>query len=109
MWVRWVLPLDRLGMEEIVMMFWYGSGMSGWGYGLMVLSMVVFWGLVLLGVVALIQYLARGGWPPAAQFSPRPAPEDLLAERFARGEIDEHDFRQRLDVLYYGSHPPANT
>lgn len=93
------------------MMFWYGSGMSGLGYVLMILSMVVFWGLVLLGTVALIQYLARGGWPQETQVSPRPAsaPEDLLAERFARGEIDEHDYRQRLDVLHSRSRPPANT
>ena len=25
------------------MMWWYGSGMSGWGYALMTLGMVVFW------------------------------------------------------------------
>ncbi|MGH4026919.1 MAG: SHOCT domain-containing protein [Pseudonocardiaceae bacterium] len=91
------------------MMFWYGSGMSGWGYALMTLSMVVFWGLLVLAVIALIQYLARGGWSGAAQGSQRPAPEDLLAERFARGEIDEHDFRQRLDILHSGVRPPAST
>ena len=28
-----------------------------------------------------------------------PAPERLLAERFARGEIDEEEYRRRLAVL----------
>jgi putative membrane protein len=35
------------------MMWWYGPGMNGWGYGLMTLSMVLFWALVIFGVVAL--------------------------------------------------------
>ena len=29
----------------------------------------------------------------------RPTPEELLAERFARGEIDEQEYRTRLDTL----------
>jgi putative membrane protein len=31
------------------MMWWYGSGMSGWGYAVMTLGMVVFWALVIVG------------------------------------------------------------
>ncbi|MGH3780368.1 MAG: SHOCT domain-containing protein [Pseudonocardiaceae bacterium] len=66
------------------MMWWYGSGMSSWGYVLMTLSMVLFWALVIFGVVALIRFLASNDRPTAS----RPTPEQLLAERFARGEID---------------------
>ena len=77
------------------MMWWYGSGMSGWGYALMTLGMVLFWALVIFGVIALVRFLARNDRPTAA----RPTPEQLLAERFARGEIDEHDYHQRLDTL----------
>jgi uncharacterized membrane protein len=29
----------------------------------------------------------------------------LLAERFARGEIDEQEYRQRLDTLRGTTHP----
>ncbi len=32
------------------MMYWYGSGMSGWGYALMTVSMVLFWGAVIFGM-----------------------------------------------------------
>jgi putative membrane protein len=80
------------------MMWWYGPGMNGWGYGLMTVSMVLFWALIILGVVALVRYLARGDKGPTAATT-RPTPEDLLAERFARGEIDEQEYRNRLNTL----------
>lgn len=89
------------------MMFWYGNGMGGWGYGLMALSMLAFWGLVILVIVALVQYLARGAQPPSAHAARRPMPEELLAERFARGEIDEQEYRRRLDMLRPGTRAGA--
>src|SRR5437762_1524303 len=67
------------------MMYWYGNGMNGWGYALMTVSMVLFWGLVIFGVVVLIRYLARASQRPQDTTAPRPTPEQLLAERFARG------------------------
>jgi putative membrane protein len=77
------------------MMWWFGSGMNGWGYGLMTVSMVLFWVLVIFGVVALVRYLGRQDRISAAPATP----EELLADRFARGEIDEDEYRRRLDVL----------
>jgi putative membrane protein len=47
------------------MMFWYGSGMSGWGYAFMIVSMILFWGAVIAGIVALVRYLGCSGQPPA--------------------------------------------
>ncbi len=83
------------------MMFWDGSHMSGWGYGLMTVSMVLLWGLVILAIIATARYLGRSDGradaipPPPA----RPTPEQLLAERYARGEIDADEYRERLDTL----------
>jgi putative membrane protein len=96
----------------ITMMYWYGSGMSGWGYALMTVSMILFWGAVIAGVVALVRYFGRSGQepplPPPPQSAGSPsAPERLLAERFARGEINEDEYRQRLAVLR-GTDQPAN-
>jgi putative membrane protein len=82
------------------MMFWYG--MNGWGYALTTISMALLWALVILGVVALVRYLARD-----QQTTTRPTPQQLLADRFARGEIDEHEYHRRLDVLRAGSQPLA--
>ena len=84
------------------MMYWYGSGMSGWGYALMTASMILFWGAVIFGIVLLVRYFGRSGQPPAAppQSAESPqSPERMLAERFARGEIDEEEYRRRLAVL----------
>jgi putative membrane protein len=96
----------------ITMMYWYGSGMSGWGYALMTVSMVLFWGAVIFGIVMLVRYFGRSGQPPAEPRSPQSlespqSPERLLAERFARGEIDEEEYRRRLAVLQ-GKGRPAN-
>lgn len=79
------------------MMWWYGNGngMDGWGYGLMTVSMVLFWGLVIYGVIAMARYLGREDRSVSARLTP----EQVLAERFAHGQIDEHEYRQRLDVL----------
>ncbi|MEV7238176.1 SHOCT domain-containing protein [Streptomyces sp. NPDC051020] len=86
-------------------MMWY-DGRWGWGGWLfMAVIMVVFWSLLIVGVVALIHYLTRtrrsdqpGPRPGEAAWGSRQA-EDLLAERFARGEIDEDEYKRRLTVL----------
>jgi putative membrane protein len=80
------------------MMMWYGN--NGWGWGgwiLMTIVMVLFWAAVITAVVLAIRYVASpratasgppGSWQPRAQ--------DLLSERFARGEIDDDEYRNRL-------------
>ncbi len=84
------------------MMFWYGHHMSGWGWFGASFGMIVFWGL---GIAAFVLFLRaldrsqpsgpRAPWAPPTSASP----EQLLAERFARGEIDEEEYRRRLQVL----------
>ena len=83
-------------------MYWYGSGMSGWGYALMTISMVLFWGAVIVGIVLLVRHFARGGQQTPTPPSQPATPEQLLAGRFARGEIDEEEYRRRLAVLQGG-------
>lgn len=82
-------------------MMGYGNGMAGWGLALMLIGNVVFWVVIVVGVVALIRYLAVGNRADGS----RPTAEDLLAERFARGEIDEQEYRSRLGTLAR-EHPP---
>lgn len=85
------------------MMSWSDHDMSGWGYAGMVMGMVLFWALIIVGIVALIRYTA--GTPQTRAVPQLPhrgdyeSPEQMLAARFARGEIDETEYRQRLDVL----------
>ena len=98
------IPLERPGggpgwREEITMMSWYGGGMSGWGYALGTISLVLFWGAVIAGIVLLVRHLGRSGQQPPAPPSLPATPGQLLAGRFARGEIDEQEYQQRLAVL----------
>ena len=82
------------------MMYGYGIGMGGWGYALMAIGTILFWGAVIYGIVALVRY-ARRDDPQRGEPAGPPAPETerLLAERFARGEIDEDEYYQRLTSL----------
>lgn len=87
------------------MMWGYGTGMSPWGFALMSVSNVLFWGLVIVGVILLVRYVGRSDRPEGGQSNGRATPEQVLAERFAAGEIDEEEYRHRLDVLR-GRHRP---
>jgi len=62
----------------------------------MTVGMVAFWGLLITLTVVLLRGLNR---PADRAYGPRPSPEQLLAERFARGEIDEDEYRRRLVTL----------
>ncbi len=78
-------------------MFWYSDPMNGWGWVLMIFAMVAFWGL-LISVAFPIR--PRGSRPGSLAQVPAPlAPEQLLAGRFARGDIDEPEYTGRLTAL----------
>ncbi|TQM36915.1 SHOCT domain-containing protein [Pseudonocardia cypriaca] len=84
------------------MMWWYGPGTGGWAMALMGIGMILFWALIILGLIAVIRYLQTTGDRPREE---RATPEELLAERFAGGEIDEQEYCQRLDTLHGRSGP----
>jgi putative membrane protein len=89
-------------------MYWNGDHMGAWGYGFMTITTVLFWALLIIGVVALVRYLSRTGRQNANP-TQRPTPEQLLAERFARGEIDAEEYRERLDTLRSGVTPRSRS
>lgn len=65
----------------------------GWGMGLGMISMVLFWVLVILGIVVLVRYV--GGSSASSGPPPSKTALDLLNERYARGEIDKQDYEER--------------
>ncbi len=78
-------------------MFWYGQHMNGLGYALMFISMIAFWGLVISLFV----------WRPTrlhASTAPL-TPAQILAGRFARGEISHDEYASRQAAL--DAHPHA--
>ena len=81
-------------------MMWWSDG--GWGAGAWVamsLMMLVFWGLLAVAVYWIVRS-ARSQPNRVMPASPTATADQLLAERFARGEIDADEYAQRRAVLH---------
>lgn len=80
------------------MMYWNGD-MGVWGYVLMGVSFVLFWGAIITALILLARSLGPGNrrYEPGAGNA-----EHLLAERFARGDINETEYNTGLAVLRRG-------
>ncbi len=78
-------------------MFWYSNHMNGWGWVLMIFAMVAFWSLLIAVIFPIRPWGSRPGSP--AQVPAPSTPEQLLAGRFARGDIDEPEYAGRLTAL----------
>lgn len=63
--------------------------------------MIVFALIVLLGGIALVRWLAASSGPRARDRSDARTAEELLRERYARGEMDAAEFQRRLDDLRF--------
>ena len=88
----WLAPGNGWAQERAYEWSWGMHPMSWmwgvWGVGMM-LMMLVFWGLLIAGVVVGIRWLARQG---------RGRPDvaiEILRERYARGEITKEEFDAR--------------
>ena len=80
------------------MMGWYGDG-PGWaGWLVMTSLMLVFWGLLIFGGIAIYRSAKRD----EHRSGEKADAEQLLDERFARGEIDAEDYEQRRELLHTG-------
>ena len=87
------------------MMNYFGPGMGSWAMAWMIVSNVVFWALLVVVAVLLARATRRGqGASPSTTTA---TPQQLLAERFARGEIDEDEYTRRLQVLTGRSEAPG--
>lgn len=73
-------------------MMWGDFGW-GWGMGFGMISVVLFWVLVILGIVILVKWIAGSSAGPSQP--PAKTALDLLKERYARGEIDKQEFEEK--------------
>lgn len=75
-------------------MWWFPHPMGGWDYVIMVIDLVLFWGLIILGVIGLFRYLASG--------------DRSTRSRNAGEHIDENH-HQRLHALRRRFRPHAGS
>ena len=77
-------PMMGYGGWNNMMGGWNGFGVLGW------IPMVLFWIILILGVVALLRYLGRPG-----QQQGHRTPLEILKERYAKGDIDKKEFEAK--------------
>jgi uncharacterized membrane protein/Zn-dependent protease with chaperone function len=99
-------PLKALGHSEfgkaVSMMMMMDDGHWGWGSWILTTgTTIVFWALVITAVVVLARYLLSLSQRPAGTTHAGGAgnAEQVLAERYARGEIDDEEYQRRLGLL----------
>ena len=85
-------------------MDWGNSGWSAGDWVAMSAMMIVFWG----GLIALAVWVVRSVRPDRGQ-APAERADALLAERFARGEIDGEEFTRSRELLRTGGSPPSHS
>ncbi|NJD57257.1 MAG: SHOCT domain-containing protein [Nitrospirae bacterium] len=73
------------------MMQW---GNYGWGMGFGWLFMIIFWILVILGVVYLVRLVAGGERKTAGETA-----LDILKKRYAKGEITKEEFEEKKKAI----------
>ncbi len=82
------------------MMPW-GWGMGGgWGFGIFgMVFMLVFWVLIIAGIVLVVRWLVDQRRPGSASGPGAESPLDILKKRYARGEIGKEEYdRMKQDL-----------
>jgi len=74
----------------------YGPGMMGWGFGgwFGPIIMIVFWALVILGIVYLVRAIAG-----SRKVGKDESAIDIARKRYAKGEITKEEFESLREDL----------
>ena len=74
-------------------MHWGGDFGMGFGGGW--IFMIIFWGLIIFGVVYFVKMLLGGGFKDEKSESA----QEVLEKRFAKGEMSKEEFEEAITVL----------
>ena len=73
-------------------MMWWGGPAPFWPF-----LMLGF--MLICGVVMMVMMHGGGMWMPHGRRDDSSTPLDILRQRFARGEIDQHEYEERKRLL----------
>ena len=73
--------------------------MDGWGGGWMWLWGIAMMALFVVLIVWLVRATAGGGSASSPPRDPTDRAREILAERYARGELTTEEYRERVDQL----------
>jgi Zn-dependent protease with chaperone function/uncharacterized membrane protein len=109
-------PPKALGDNEfrkaVSMMMMMDDGRWSWGSWILTTgTTIVFWALVITAVVLLARYLLSLSQRPynTTRLAGVSNAEQVLAERYARGEIDDDEYQRRLGLLRQNAASAAST
>ncbi len=74
-----------------------GIGMGFGGIGL--IFMLLFWGVLILGGVGLFRQFFDQATPKGPSAPAQPSAREILAQRYARGEISREEYLAMLEDL----------
>ena len=73
---------------------WSDAGFGwGWGMGFGMIGMVLFWVLIIFGIVVLVRRVS--GSSASSDPSASKTALDMLNERYARGDIDQQELQAK--------------
>ncbi len=76
------------------MMYGFGDGIYGMGHGFGWILMILFWGIIIYLVIR-----GTGHWSQKGAGHADKSAEDILKERYAKGEIGKEEFdRMKQDL-----------
>jgi putative membrane protein len=81
------------------MMFWYGGHWAIWQAGLMWVGMLVFLGLLIWGIYAVVTAATRKPRGQERGDEGTPDPRRILDERLARGDIDSDEYSRLRGLI----------
>lgn len=79
---------------------YHDGNWSGGDWLVMGSMMLLFWAVVIALVVWAVRSARKGDVHPDSAGTNAARADDILAERYARGEIEEDEFRRRRELLH---------